>query len=218
MPTTRAGCQITKIVGSAISRGNYGQTWHWNIYDTLLFSKTLGCTLMIKLNHDVRARNWTSSLKFLISNWVERVCSWNQAFWKAWASYFSLDVCLFLWVELLWQMTHFIVHCSHGCLLLLLMQHRILTYPGGVVRSSEESVEALTWKIPAKFVNWSTWILCCYSVAEKCKIFHCQKEPKLIFDHPCGNSCSDFAIQLCNLRNCGIYGGLLLKLRGWLCG
>lgn len=57
MPTTRAGCQITKIVGSAISRGNYGQTWHWNIYDTLLFSKTLGCTLMIKLNHDVRARN-----------------------------------------------------------------------------------------------------------------------------------------------------------------
>lgn len=68
MPTNSAGCQITKIVGSAISRGSYGQTWQWNIHDALLFQKRLGCALMSKLNHGVWARNGTFSLKLLISN------------------------------------------------------------------------------------------------------------------------------------------------------
>lgn len=91
------------------------------------------------------------------------------------------------------------------------MHHRSL-YPEKccLVLREEESMEPLTWEIPVKFVNWSTWILCCYSIAEKCKLFHWQKKSQLTFwPSPCGNAGYAFPVQ--HLRYCGVRGDLLLK-------
>lgn len=76
MPTNSAGCQKTKIVSSAISRGSYHQKWHCNIYDALFFfffslPERLGCALVNKLNNGIRARSWIFCLKFLISNCLD---------------------------------------------------------------------------------------------------------------------------------------------------
>ena len=71
MPTNSAGCQMTKIVGSVISRGSYGQKRHCNTYDALLSSKRLGCALVNKLNHGIMARSWIFNSKFLTNNCLD---------------------------------------------------------------------------------------------------------------------------------------------------
>lgn len=58
MPANSPVCQMTKIVGSVISRGSWVQKWHCNVYDTVLFSKRLDCALVNKLCHGIEASSW----------------------------------------------------------------------------------------------------------------------------------------------------------------
>lgn len=148
---------------------------------------------------------------FLVQNflsitvWMERQCFWNQpplesvgCLQRTWPQgWFKLgDTCPLVFFPVSWPLLLDDMFC--GCLLLHHLRCSIglwctqrSHFPRG-----EEIVQALTWETPARFMNKSAWILYSYSsVTEKCKLFHCQMKPQLIFSPlPCGHSGYDFAI------------------------